>query len=188
LGKLTAEQEKKYLNDLKKDSEEAFNAIYEAYFDELFLYAYQVLKQEDQVKDLLQDLFISFWKARHQLLVHTSLKNYLYTANRNLVLTYLKKKNFDSIDETQLERRIWGGPEPDNILVQKEILYRSKFYAEQLPDRCRDIYKMSREDGFSNKKIAEILGISEKTVENQLTIGLRKLRQMMGYLLLWFIG
>jgi RNA polymerase sigma-70 factor (ECF subfamily) len=177
------EQEQEWLGALKNGSEEAFTAIYNHYFESLYLYAFKVLKDGFLAEDVVQELFLSIWKQRHTLRVATSLKAYLYAANRYLIIKAVRKQENTASLFDRLEERVWGPPEQENILYLKELQARVHGIVNDLPEKCREIYLLSREAKHSHKEIAAMLGIAEKTVENQLTIALKKIRTSMGALI-----
>ncbi len=180
---MTDNHENILISGLHKGSEEAFTRLYHLYVSELYLYANNVLKDPTAAEDIVQELFISIWNSREQLQIHTSLKAYLYTANRYLILKTIRNREKEEQLFEHLEQKIWGSADIENELYRKELDHRIAALTAELPDKCREIYLLSREHQLSNKEIADKLGISVKTVENQMTIALRKLRKGMGYLL-----
>ncbi|WP_349317844.1 RNA polymerase sigma-70 factor [Chitinophaga sp. MM2321] len=172
---------------VRKGDQAAFAEIYHKYAAELFQYAGKVLKDSTAAEDIVQELFAGLWKSREQLHIHTSLRAYIYAANRNLLLKVIRKREKESHLFNQLEYRVTYAPDPENLLHNKELGIRISLLAAGLPDKCREIYRLSREQHLSNKEISARLGITEKTVENQLTIALRKLRKGMGYVLVVFL-
>lgn len=177
------EQEHEWLRALKYGSNEAFTAIYNHYFESLYLYAFRVLKDEFAAEDVVQELFLSIWKQRNTLQINTTLKAYLYTANRYLIVKAVRRQeNTESLFD-KLEERIWGAPEQENILHLKELQAKVQGIVDNLPEKCKEIYLLSREAKRTHKEIAAQLGISEKTVENQLTIALKKIRTSLGTLI-----
>lgn len=171
------------ISGVQEGSEEAFTRLYQLYVDELYQYANNVLKDATAAEDIVQELFISLWNSKDQLRIHTSLRAYLYTANRYLILRAIRKRKKEAQFFEQLEQKIRGSADIENHIYGKELDQRVASLTAQLPEKCRTIYLLSREHQLSNKEIADKLGISVKTVENQMTIALKKLRKGMGYLL-----
>lgn len=177
---INKESEEQWLSGLKNGSEAAFTAIYNHYFESLYLYAFKVLKDEFAAQDVVQELFLSIWKQKERFNVQSSLKAYLFTANRYLIAKAVRNQSGTESLLDKLEERIWGPPEQENIMYVKELKAQVSGVVDQLPEKCRIIYLLSREEKRSHREIAQQLGISEKTVENQLTIALRKIRTSMG--------
>lgn len=178
-------QESELLSLVKAGNLTAFTAIYEKHWDVLFGSAYNMLRDKEACMDILQDIFTWFWENRNVWEL-TSCKGYLLTAvkfktanyirnakNRGLVIHQLTQLELESQDAETYEVR------------QLEELIKSM--ADRLPDRCREIFQLSRYSYLSNREIAQKLQISEKTVENQLTIALKRLRQKLSASYLWML-
>lgn len=176
--------EQQLLHRLAQGDETALAAIYQQHWQSLFLSAYSVLKDRKQCEDIIQDIFLQLWLRRADLQIRESLKAYLATATRYQVFRYLRK----AAEKKQVLHRLPAEPaiqETEQALLQKDIRHRIEAVVAVLPDKCRQIYRMSREEYLSHKEIAAQLQISTKTVENQLTIALRRLRHSLdGFLLL----
>jgi RNA polymerase sigma-70 factor (ECF subfamily) len=164
------------LSSLREDSEAAFTQIYYQYWKLLFAVAVNKLDNTSDAEEIVQEVFADLWRRRHEIRIEQSLKAYLATAVKFQVYTLMAKKHRDA---TRQE----GSPTPDNWALSPDEEFRQKELQEQLyqvtqelPDKCRLVYQLSREAGMSNKEIAAILDISEKTVENQMTKALKRLR------------
>lgn len=167
---------------LKKEDVKAFDEVYHRYWKLMFSIAHAKLNSITDTEEAVQDIFSDLWNRRNTIEINTSLKSYLAGAVKFQVYTklaarYRLKQNRDSL------AAIAGKQEHD--LAADEI-YRLKVIQQQLtaasnelPERCRLIYRLSREHGFSNKKIAYELKISEKTVETQITRALKHLRSVL---------
>lgn len=156
----------------------AFEHIYNKYWSKLYLSAYNILRDRQVSEDITQEVLVNLWIKRTTLQV-ASLNAYLYTAVRYQVFNVLRSGKvkaglFNSLEELFSNN---GGEE---ILSEKEINRLLEQGIAELPDKCRQIFIMSRKEHLSTKEIAERLGISPKTVENQLTIALNRLRKTLG--------
>lgn len=157
----------------------AFNELYHRYWDILFGSAYNIFRDRDACMDILQDVFVWFWEHREQWKL-TSCKGYLLTAVKFKVANYIRNNKVRESFFQQLEKLDTDADSAHLILEVAELKKLIKRFSEQLPDRCREIFQLSRYDDLSNKEIAVKLGISEKTVENQMTIALKKLKEKLG--------
>jgi RNA polymerase sigma-70 factor (ECF subfamily) len=180
------ENEKELLLSLSTGDEEAFKFIYQKYWQPLFLSAYNVLKNREACEDIIQEIFIQLWRKRGTLNVTSSLSAYLFTATRYQVFHYIKKSVGRQELFEDLEER-FSTDALDIPLYVKELQERINIAVADLPEKCRDIYRLSREHQLSYKAIAEHLQISPKTVENQLSIALKKLRDALGDFVLFFL-
>ncbi|MCJ8209023.1 RNA polymerase sigma-70 factor [Mucilaginibacter sp. RS28] len=161
------------LEMLRSDDQTAFNILYNKYSAKLYYAAYQLFKDQAICEDLVQELFIDLWVKRHQLKIN-SLEWYLKVAIKNRVLMYLRTKRAElDISAIELLAEKYGA---DSQLLRNDINRVLDENVASLPEKCRQIFKLSRTQYLSNKEIASMLNISVKTVENQITIALRHLR------------
>lgn len=176
---LKTESEENLLNLIKEGDYSAFDEIYSRHWSALYGMAYNILRDHSSSKDIVQDIFIWFWEHRDQWNL-TSCKGYLLTAVRFKTANYIRAnkarqefyhgismKNIAPIDEGVLME-----------VRQLESLIHK--ITQELPERCRQIFSMSRFEQLSNKEIAEKMNISEKTVEGHITTALKKLKEKLG--------
>ncbi|WP_299557373.1 RNA polymerase sigma-70 factor [Seonamhaeicola sp.] len=165
---------------LKKGDSEAYSQMFDAYHNMLCAYAYELTNDRDLAKDIVQNVFVNIWRIRLKLKDDFAVKSYLYRSvyneflnqNRNrMYVVPLDKKYIDSLnsfveqeDEKSLERLI--------KLVKGEI--------ENLPPKCKQTFLLSRQDGLSNKEIAEYLNVSVKSVEAHITKAFNRIRESVG--------
>ncbi|QEM10675.1 RNA polymerase sigma-70 factor [Mucilaginibacter rubeus] len=163
----------------------AFEEIYNRYWLKLYAAAYKRLKERETAKEIVQDFFTSFWINREQVKIRTSLQGYLFTSIKYLVLNH---KRAEAVRNSYAEILLMVGNSFDNSTEEnyyyKELLERVETEVNLLPPKCRNVFELSRKQYKTNKEIAELMGISEKTVENHLTKALRYLRVNLNSLLL----
>jgi len=168
-------QDEQLLNRIKAGDEAAFQSLFEKYYQSLCYSAYKICTDEHKSKDLAQEVFLDIWKRRKSLTIHTSFQAFLRRAVTYKAIDYVRTQKLD------LEESIDLGAAPEQshqdleIKELKELIHRT---AEQLPERCRIIFFMSRFEQMSHKEIAAKLEISEKTIENQITKALKVLRKV----------
>ncbi len=166
---------------LQAGDKDAFDAIYQRYASALYHSAYHLLRDKTVCDDLLQDLFTHLWLKRQGLHI-SSLRAYLFRCMRNQVLMHVRSRKIHA--HTEHPEMFQLAAETDHSLLEKEIEKKLDASMVQLPDKCREIFYLSRKAQLSNNEIANLLQISPKTVENQLTIALKRIRPQMGELLL----
>ncbi|WP_207632714.1 RNA polymerase sigma-70 factor [Foetidibacter luteolus] len=168
-------QEQDLLARLAAGDETALTVIYRQYWKPLFISAYNVLKDKAVCEDLLQEIFLQLWAKRERLEIQESLQAYLFAATRYQVFAHIKKcaGREAALDKLAPRLIIVTAEEP---MLQKDLNRQVEKVIAGLPEKCRQVYRLSREAHLSHKEIAEKLSISPKTVENQLTIALHRLR------------
>jgi RNA polymerase sigma-70 factor (ECF subfamily) len=158
---------------IAKGNTAAFTELYERYWKKLFGIAYNRLKDMGKAEDVVHEVFASIWKNRNNLQIE-AIENYLAVATKYAVFHQLKK------DQQQAQVKNQGPhysmASPDELVDYKQIAERIKTEVDKLPSQCRLIFKYSREAQMPVKEIAQVLQISPKTVENQLTKALNHLR------------
>jgi RNA polymerase sigma-70 factor (ECF subfamily) len=169
---------------LQENEEAAFTEIYQQYWKLLFSVAANKLTDVFEAEEVVQDVLADLWIRRHSLSIEHSLKSYLAAAVKFKVYTRLAKRYRQAAREAGL-----SVPEIDHFSPEEQLHYRQLqqelfALAQELPEKCRLIYQLSREEGLSNREIAEKLSISQKTVETQITRALKKLRS--GFKMLLF--
>lgn len=162
---------------LSKEVTAAFDEIFNRYWSQLYATAYKRVKSRESAEEIVQDLFTSLWVKRKNLRIHTSLAAYLFTSIRYLVLNHIQKEAVSKSykDSMQLVKTVYENSTEETVFlndlsqkIEKEISF--------LPSKCRSVFELSRKEYKTNREIAAVLGISEKTVENHLTKAIRKLR------------
>lgn len=170
-----SQDERELLSRLAADDKEAFAAIYRQYWEVLLAMAYNRLKDLATAEDIVHDVFASIWHNRHHQEIH-SLKNYLATAVKYMILKQARKasllRQYRQSEATPPTQDFSSDTALDNKRIL-ELLHRE---IESLPEKCRLIFRYSREQGMSVREIAGHMHITPKTVENQLNKALRKLR------------
>lgn len=157
-------------------NEQAFQVLFHRYYKMCLASALNVLKEQDQAKDIVQDLFFWLWKNREDLDIKSSVPGYFKRATVNRCLNLLKKEQKFG-DQQDWEEPINGQANPHELMEGEELQAFIAHALLQLPERCRLIFTLKRIEGYSVKEIAAQLEISPKTIENQITKALKHLRQ-----------
>jgi len=172
---------------IQTDDTTAFNELYNRHVKDLFQYANKVLEDKDAVKDILQEVFIWIWTNR--LKVKTiSIKGYLLVGVKFKIANYIRDGKvrdsfYAKVERIHLAQEVYC----DASLEVKELKEFISGFIDELPLKCKEVFQLSRVSQLSHKEIALKLGISEKTVENQITIALNKLRSQMSRNFIWTI-
>jgi RNA polymerase sigma-70 factor (family 1) len=163
------------------DDEMAFNQLYKQNVVKLFQFAYSFVKEKEIAEEIVNDVFLKVWLDRAKLDTIRNLAVYLYVAVKNASLNYLnrissKRTSFLISYEQSFELFVVQ-PNPEQLLIGKEMKVSLEQAVNQLPPRCRVIFKMIREDNLSANEVAQILEISHKTVFAQLSIAIKKIEE-----------
>lgn len=160
---------------LAKSDELAFMEIYDRYWQKIFTIANNRLNNTPEAEDVVHDVFASLWANRASQQIEI-LENYIAVAAKYIVLAKLRTKLRErQYQETAGSALVVEMP-VETALHYKRILLLVKTEVEKLPEKCRIIFKYSRNEGMSVKQIAQVMDISPKTVENQLNKALKHLR------------
>ena len=174
---------------LKEDNRNAYDAIYKKYWSKLYISAYNLLRDRMGAEDVVQEVLVQLWLKRSTNTIEI-LSAYLYGAVRFQVLKAIRDGKarqglFEDIENLDEAYVLSVENIAEQHLIEQDINRNYERGLAELPEKCREIFLLSRNEYLSNKEIAERLGISLKTVENQMTIALRKLRASMGDVLFW---
>lgn len=171
-----------------------FEKVFKSHYVRLTLFANKFLNDIDVSEEIVSGSLASLWENRNSLNISTSVSAYLYRMVRNRSLNYIKRQKVENEYVNYLIRNKLIDELPDHDCdpyQEKEIAEQIRIAVDSLPQRCREIFVMSRFQYLKNREIAERLCISQNTVERQITIALDKLRKKLEYVLgpvfLWFL-
>ena len=169
---------------MDKDS---FEALFRKYFPPLMSFARKILVDEDDAREVVQQVFINLWEKREKIDLSKSLKSYLFTSVHNRSLNVIRDRKKFSAEEVPEMAGEWDVSAQIESMELEEKIQKP---CNHLPEKCRQIFELNRFDGLKYSEIALKLGISVKTVENQMSKALKILREkLLKYLtlLLWLI-
>nr|WP_255486928.1 RNA polymerase sigma-70 factor [Mucilaginibacter sp. SP1R1] len=163
---------------LKQGSEKAYEWLFKTHFESLHAYAYSFIKDDEMAEEIVQNVFCRIWEKRDLLKTDGSLKSYLYRAVHNESLNYLKhqkvKASFNVYYAGQLDQ---ADEQASHKITTAQLQQHIDAAMSQLPQQCRTIFQLSRFEQLKYQQIADHLGLSIKTVENQMGKALRIMRQ-----------
>ena len=169
---------------VKKDNHLAYTFLIDRYWENLYRHIYQKIRNEEDAKDIVQDIFLSLWKNRSEINSEekTSLAPYLFTAAKYAVINRFSRSNIIIADEEMLEKSLnmVSSTKTDEQLLTKELRGIVDHEVNQLPDRLQMPYRMSREEQLSIREIALKLSLSEQTVKNNISTALHIVRTRVG--------
>lgn len=168
--------EKEILSQLITGNRKALKQLFDTHYDFACNTAYKFVKDGDLAQDLAQEVFIKLWEKREQININNSFKSYLYRMTSNQALAWMRvKKNQrpQDLDSTSPLHFVSSG---ESSVLDKELENLLNNTIQNLPERCKMVFTLSRFEDKSYKEIAEIMEISIKTVENQMGKALKTLR------------
>ena len=154
----------------------AFEEIYNRYWDKLYAAAYKRVKCAEAAEEIVQDLFTDIWERHHSLDIRAELPVYLFSAIRYRVINYIHKEVVKNSYANKFLMEYEYDNSTEETVIANDLNELIQQRVQLLPVKCREVFELSRNDHQSNKQIASQLGISEKTVENQISKALRRLR------------
>lgn len=165
----------KILSGIIDGDKKAFDLLFSVYYDKLCRYADKMVHDDDQCEDLVQDLFAEIWVNRKKLSIKTSLSAYLYRSIYNSCLDQIKHQKVKN--KHQSETVFQSVNSFDDSLVFTELIEKMEKCIENLPDQCKKIFRLSRFENLKYREIAEVLQVSENTVDTQIRRALNKLKE-----------
>jgi RNA polymerase sigma-70 factor (ECF subfamily) len=170
--------DKELISLLESRDEAAFEQVFKTYFKGLHGYACSILKDEIVAEEIVQNVFFKLWDRSEKLSISGSITAYLYRAVNNESLNYLKHQKVKMAHGLFVTYRKEGQTESASGKLQlKELEARLRDALNDLPEQCRTIFQLSRFEELRYREIAEHLGLSVKTVENQMGKALKILRE-----------
>lgn len=174
--------------ELREGKGKAFAYVFRMYYSPLLNYAGRILKDSELANDVVQECFCKLYERRKDLKEELEVRPYLYKSVYNSCIDAIKhqkvKNNY--INQELLDfyfSKVIETPEAERALLDEDLKGAIQDAIDKLPERCREIFVLSKVEGFSNKQISEQLNISIKTVEAQMTTAFVRLRKELGWLL-----
>jgi len=175
---------KDFLASLKSGSEESFTQLFNQFNLDLCSYAYRILNDNNDAKEIVHITFCKIWDNRKSIEINESLKSYLYKSVYNNSISLLRKKKQYAKYVDLYFNRIVQNPHAELKLIDSESRKIIISAINELPDRCKEIFIKCKINGQTYHNVADELKISVKTVESQMSIALKRLRKNLDWLLI----
>lgn len=163
----------------KEHDENAFRQLFDLYYAPLVHYSSYIIRSHSLAEEVVSEVFINLWNNRAKLLEVHDFKKYIYTSTKYKTIDYIRKaKNltFIHLDKQDFEECIIYN-NPEDIFIEEEVRERIEAAILRLPEKCRLVYRMIKEEQMKYNEVAELLDISPKTVENQMVIAMKRIRE-----------
>jgi RNA polymerase sigma-70 factor (ECF subfamily) len=174
---LPLHDEKHLLELIAKDDTSAFRILYDHYWSKVFALAHRKTGSSPDAEEIVQDIFTDLWQRRSNLLITKGISNYLSIAVKYKVMDWLDKQMVRKkhlANEYALNRTETPSL-PDELRIQ-ELKEQIAALTNGLPEKCRLVFQLSRDEGMNHQEIARVLNISTKTVESHLARAIRSFR------------
>jgi len=177
MGHFFLDIEKQLVEKLRIGDRDSYKLIFERYYHDLINYIFKISDDFILAEDIVQNVMIRLWEKRSTIIIKSNIKSYLFKSCHNEFLMHLrqKKKEYNLLDELKWNT-LYEYYLEDQEHIKEIQLIKVEVAIEKLPLKCREVFKLSRLEQKRHKEIAELLGISTKTVENQITKALRFLK------------
>ncbi len=171
-----------YWEKIRQGDSTSFSYIFQKYYQALYQFAGRFIKDAQTAENIVQDVFVKLWMNRENCLITSSLKSYLYAATRNTALNYLRSEKKQISTNDLMNDRQDTAANPEERIIENEMIDRVHKAIEKLPEKCRYIYLMKRYDDLKYHEIAEILDVSINTVKTQMKRAVKSLMMNLSYL------
>ncbi|WP_206384446.1 sigma-70 family RNA polymerase sigma factor [Alistipes sp. An54] len=160
-------------------SKETLTLLFDRYFTRLTAFARTITRSETLAEEAVLDVFLKLWQ-RQNLQKIDRLDTYLFIAVRNAAVNKLrdfKRFRFEMIDDADIPLARYSAPRGNDLLIETDMMEALERAIEKLPARCKIVFRLMREERLGRVETAKVLGISVKTVDNQLAIAVRKIAE-----------
>ena len=176
---------------MDNDFDITYKDLFRKYYPNLIFYATRLLGDEE-AEDVVQDVFVELWKRKETMEVGDQIQAFLYRAVYTRSLNVLKHRNIVSgyssvMEEINLKRAEFYQPDQNEVIERienKELRMEIYSAINELPDKCKEVFKLSYLHHMKNKEIADLMNVSPRTVEAHMYKALKFLRQRLGHLCL----
>ncbi len=168
------------VEQLIKGDEKSFDQLFTHFYPGLLRYAKSLLSYANyEAEDIVSDVFCSLWINRENLEIRDSIASYLYRAVKNKIINHYKKHKLNVVDIDETAHEVVGQKHqlPDNLMSFKQFNERITYLINQLPEKTRVVFMMSREEGLTYEQIAEIMDVSINTIKTHMFRAIRFLKE-----------
>ncbi|MDN3548691.1 RNA polymerase sigma factor [Mucilaginibacter aquaedulcis] len=174
---LTALTDLELLDLMRSGNQRAFTIIYNRYWRLLYGHIYKMLRDEEDAKDILQDVFSSLWLSPEKIPDLSNFAGYLYTMARHKVLNAIRKNKYKNDYLESLAVFVTESSEDTlQYIDTRDLMAAIEKEIAALPPRMRQVFEMSRKENLSHKEIGKLLGTSDETVKKQISKSLKVIR------------
>ena len=168
-------------NIRQRDDQKSFEELFKLFYERLLNFCMHYIKNKEAAEEIVSNVFLKVWIKRKELSHVQNLETYLFISVKNFSLNYIKQ--FSNYRVTYLEEtgrhQLLNTHDPEKELERRELIFKMNQAIETLPQQCKIIFRLIKEEGLKYKDVAEILAISPRTVETQLMRAMQKLDKIL---------
>ncbi|WP_111634502.1 RNA polymerase sigma factor [Pedobacter cryoconitis] len=168
--------DRELVKDMNEGDETAFQCLFDFHWDTLYAFVYRLINDEDQTKDILQNVFLEVWNKKDTLLIDDSILPYLYKIAKNDVMSLFRRNKVRLDGNDILIRNLKRSSATDDRIIAKQLQDVIDLELEKMPFNVRQCFQLSKYEHKSIREIALELTLSEQTVKNNISEALRRLR------------
>ena len=169
--------EKVLFENIKKGHLRSFETLFHQYYGYLCSYAEKFTLNHDSAEEIVQDFFVRFWEKREQINIDSSVKNYFSRSIKNLCLNFIQHRKTVEKHSQTLIQESKSDESYNEVYIETELAAKIEESILSLPGKRLEIFRLSREDGLKYHEIAKKLNVSIKTVETQMSLAIKTLRE-----------
>ena len=164
------------IEKMKAGDRESFNQVFRRYYSPMVRFCIRYVADSDLASEIVQDLFVKLWSNREKISFNTSFESYMLASVRNSALTYINKERSHAEANLRVFSEESDNTDPSETLQSNNLEESYRKILKDMPEKRREVFLASRYDGLKYSEIAEKLGISQKTVEAQMSAAIKQLK------------
>ena len=162
---------------IRRDDNGAYEIVFREYYRPMSAYAFRFLGDLSASESIVQDVLLRLWQKRHEIMITSSLQHYLFRSVKNHCINYIEHEKIKTGYQNYVIRNEDDRSEYSEFFLEFGLMNRIQTAIAALPEKRQEIFRLAREDGLKYREIADRLQISIKTVETQMTLALKQLRE-----------
>jgi len=181
----------KIFEAVKRDDKGAYEKIFRGYYRPMTAYAFRFLGNLPDSESIVQDVFLRLWQKRREIVISTSLQNYLFRSVKNQCINHIEHEKIRSGYQAMVIMNETDRSDYSEFFLEFGLMKKIEAAIAALPPKRQEIFRLAREEGLKYREIADRLELSVKTVETQMTLALKQLREALKEfknLVIFFIG
>lgn len=180
-------EENEWFDKVKTGEMKAYENLFHRYYKHLCVFSSGIIRDDAAAEEIVQDFFVKLWEKRNQITIETSVKHYFFRSVKNLCLNHIQhnkiKLRYSQKMMTESDQQVTA----EDHEADFELYEKIEESIGSLPEKRREIFRLSREEGLKYREIAERLNISVKTVEAQMGLAIKTLREKLKNYYTFFI-